>query len=93
MQEILSKLDARPKITNKNNHPRNKTKVLKNDVSTRTRSKSSQADQNVGITTRSKVQGMCNLSVQDFVFPLHNLIPLNSQRRLDHKVVQLGTSE
>jgi len=40
-------------------------------------------DQNVGLTTRSKVQGTCNLSLHGFVFPLHDLIPLNGQRRLE----------
>ena len=53
MQETLNKLDARPGITSKNNHPRNNARILKDDVSTRTRSKSSQVDQNAGITTRS----------------------------------------
>ena len=52
-----------------------------------------QVDQNVGITTRSKVQGTSNLSVQGFLFPLHDLIPLSGQRRLDDKVLQLGISE
>ena len=63
VKKTLNKLDAGPGINSKNNHPRNKTKILKDDVSTRTRSKSSQVDQNVGITTRSKVKGTCNLSV------------------------------
>ena len=72
LQETLNKLDAGPGITIKENHPRNKTRILKDDVSTRTRSKPSQVDHNVGITTRSKVQDPCNLSVQGFVFPLHN---------------------
>ena len=85
VQETLNKLDARPGITSKNNHPRTKTKILKDGLSTRTRSKSSQVDQNVGITTRSKVQVTCNLSVQGFVFPLHDLIPLNYQRVFDDK--------
>ena len=44
VQETLNKLDARPGITSKNNHPRNKTKILKDDLSTRTRSKSRQID-------------------------------------------------
>jgi hypothetical protein len=64
--KITSWLDTRPGITSKNNHPRNKTNILNDDISTRTRSKSSQVDQNVGITTRSKVQGTCNLNVQVF---------------------------
>ena len=93
VQETLNKLDARPGITSKNHHPRNKTKILKDDVSTRTRSNSSQVGQNVGTATRSKLQGTSDLSVQGFVFPLHNLIPINGQRRLDVKVLQLGTSE
>ena len=92
-QETLNKIDTIPGITSKNNHPRTKTNTLKDDISTRTRSKSSQVDQNVGITTRSKVQGTCSLSVQGFVFPLHGLIHLSGQRRLDDKILQLGTLE
>ena len=92
-QETRKKLDTRPGITSKNNHPRTKTNILKDDISTRTRSKSSQVDQNVGITTISKVQGTCNLNVQGFAFPLHDLIPLNDQRVFGDKVVQKGTSE
>ena len=38
-------LDAKQGITRKNNHPRNKTRKVKDDVSTRTRSMSSQVDQ------------------------------------------------
>jgi hypothetical protein len=53
--QALNMLDARPGITSENNRPRNKTRIVKDDVSTRTRSKSSQVDQNVGITTRSKL--------------------------------------
>ena len=87
VQETLNKLDTRPGIISKNNHPRSKTKIIKDDVSTRTRSKSSQVDQNVGITTRSKVQGTCKFSVQGFVFPLHDLIPLNDQRVFDDKKI------
>jgi hypothetical protein len=92
VQETLNKLDAGPGINTKNNHPRNKTRIIMDDVSTRTRSKSGQVDPNVGITTRSKVQGTCNLSVQGFVFRLHDLIPLSAQRRLNDNVLQLGTS-
>ena len=33
------------------------------------------------------------MSVQGFAFPLHVAILLNGQRRLDDKVLQLGTSE
>ena len=92
VQETLNKLVERPGITSKNTHPSSKTKILKDDVSTRTRSKSSQVDQNVGITTRSMLQGTCNLSVQGLVFPLHDVTPLNGLRRLDDKVLQLETS-
>jgi hypothetical protein len=61
-------LDTGSEITSKNNHLRIKARIIKEDVSTRTRSKSSQLDQNVGITTRSKLQGTCNLSAECIAF-------------------------
>jgi hypothetical protein len=45
------------------------------------------------ITTRCKSQGVCYMSVQGLVFPSHDAIPLNGQRRLDDTGLQLGTSE
>jgi hypothetical protein len=45
-------LDKRSEITSKNIHLRIKARIVKEDVSTRNRSKSSQVDQNVGITSK-----------------------------------------
>jgi hypothetical protein len=73
--------DTRTGSTSKNNHVRNKTRIVKDGVSTRAKYKTSHMDQNVGNTTRSKLQSMGNLSVQGLLFLLHDVFPLNDQRR------------
>ena len=91
--ETINILDTRPGITSKKNHPRSKTRKANDDVSTRIRSKTNHIDQNVGITIRSKLQGMCNLSVQDHLFPLHDAIALSCHRTLMVRIFKLGISE
>jgi hypothetical protein len=51
MQERLDKLDNVSRIISKNRHPKNKDRDIHNNISTRTRSKITYPDQNVGVTT------------------------------------------
>jgi hypothetical protein len=53
VQEQINKLDTKPGFTNKDNHPKYKSKAVYNDVSSRTRSKANNPDQRIGVSTRS----------------------------------------
>ena len=72
VQEQINKLDTRQVVTNKNNPPKCEPRIINDDVSTRTRSK---VDQNIGVSTRSKLQRAYKLSFQTLLFPLHDIIP------------------
>ena len=63
VQEQINKLDTKPGVTSKNNPPKSKPRIINDDVSARTRSKTNQLDQSVGVSTRSKLQQAYNLSI------------------------------
>jgi hypothetical protein len=71
--EILDKLDNRSSNTSKNRHLKNNDRNINNHLSTRARSMITYPDQNVGVTTRSKIQATCNLCAQGLLFTLHDM--------------------
>jgi hypothetical protein len=58
-------------------------------VSARIRNKTDYTDQNVGNRTRSKMQCMCNSSVQNLLFPLHDVILFQGHGKFEGKDLQL----
>jgi hypothetical protein len=62
-------------------------------VSSRTRSKASNPDQRFGVSTGSKFKSIYTLSAQSVLFPLHDVIPLNSHERPKNENLQLVVLE
>jgi hypothetical protein len=93
IQERLDKLDNDSRIISKNRHPKNRDRDIHNDILTRTRSKIIYPDQNVGVTTRSKMQVTCNLNAKGLLFPLHDFVPLSNSNTNTTDDLQLGTNE
>ena len=86
-------MDVKPSFINRNNHPKQKIKGPKDDVSYRTRSKVGHIDQNVGDRTRSKLQTICNSTNKGVFFPLYDVITFKGQGNLKNLDPQLGLSE
>ena len=93
VQEQINKLDTKPGVTSKNNPPKCKPRIINDDVSARTRSKAIQLDQNIGVSTRSKLQRTYKLNVQTLLFPLHDVIPLSNHGKFNNEDLQLGVKE
>jgi hypothetical protein len=62
-------------------------------VAHRTRSKTGHLEQNVGDRTRSKLQAICNSSVQEVFFPLYDVITLGNHANNKTIDLQLGIPE
>ena len=71
---MINKLDVMPSNLPGNSHSKQKTRKQNNDVAHRTRSKTGHSEQNVGDKTRSKLQAICNSSVQEVFFPLYDVV-------------------
>ena len=71
---MINKLDVMPSNLPGNSHAKQKTRKQNNDVAHRTRSKIGHLEQNVGNRTRSKLQAICNSSVQEVFFPLYDVV-------------------
>jgi hypothetical protein len=78
LQESLKLLHTKPSsnFVWKDSHHKHKSRKTNNDVSNRPRSKADYTDQHFGSSTRSKMHNVNvnNLSVQNLIFPLHDLI-------------------
>ena len=62
-------------------------------MSSRKRSKVSQPDHRIGVSTISKLKSVCNVSAQSILFLLYDSIPLNNQDRPNDKNPKLGLLE
>ena len=74
VQEMIKQLDVMPSNLPGNSHSKQKVRKQNNDVAHRTRSKTGHSEQNVGDRTRSKLQAICNSSVQEVFFPLYDVV-------------------
>jgi hypothetical protein len=70
---MSKKLDVLPSNPPGNSHSKQKKRKQNNEVAHRTRSKTGHLEQNVGNRTRSKLQAICNSSVQEVFFPLYDV--------------------
>jgi hypothetical protein len=93
VQLKLDQLDNDTGNTNKNRYSKNKARDINTDVSTRTRSKIAYPDQNVGATTRSKMQVTCSLSAQGLLYTLHYVIYLSNSNTYTRDDLQLGINQ
>ena len=93
VQDSLNLLDKNSSFAFKNSHPKFKSRKVHDDVSTRTRSKADYTDQNVGSRTRTKMQSMCNSTVQNFLHPLHDAILFQGHGKFQNNDFQLGVLE
>jgi hypothetical protein len=94
VQESLKLLDTKPSLSFvwKDSHHKHKSRRTNNDVSNRTRSKTDYKDQNIGSRTRSKIHDISvnNLSVQNLVFPLHDVTLFQGHGKSQAQDLQLG---
>jgi hypothetical protein len=76
-----------------NSHSKQKVRKQNNDVTHRTRSKTGHLEQNVGNTTRSKLQAICNSSVQQVFFPLYDIVTFGNHANCKNIDLHLGIRE
>jgi hypothetical protein len=62
-------------------------------VAHRTRSKTGHLEQNVGNRTRSKLQAICNSSVQEVFFPLYDVVMFGNHANYRNIDLHLGIPE
>ena len=93
VQDTLNLLDKSSYFAFKTIHPKSKSREVHNDVSTRTRSMADYTDQNADSRTRSKMQSMCNSSVQNFIFPMYGAILFQGHGKYQNKDLHLGVLE
>ena len=93
VQDSLNLLDKNSSFAFKTIHPKFKSRKVHDDVSTRTRSKADYTNQNVGSRTRTKMQSMCNSTVQNFLHPLHDAILFQGHGKFQNNDFQLGVLE
>jgi hypothetical protein len=82
-----------PSFVWKDSHHKNKSRSTNNDVSNKTRSKADYTDQHVGSRTRSKMQNMNNLIVQNLFFSLHGANLFQGHGKSQAQDLQLGVLE
>jgi hypothetical protein len=90
---MINKLDVMPSNLPGNSHSKQKAKKQNNDVAHRTRSKTGHLEQNVGSRTRSKLQAICNSSVQEVFFPLHDVVTFENHANYKNIDLHLGIPE
>ena len=93
VQDPYNLLDKKPSLAFKNSHPKFKSRKFNDYVSFRTRSKVDYTDQNAGSRSRFKVQSMWNSSVQDFLFPLYDVILFQGHGKFQNNHLRLGVLE
>jgi hypothetical protein len=93
VQESLNLEDNCSSFAFKTIYPKFKYRGVKDDVSTRTRSKAEYTDQSAVSRTRSKMQIMCNSSDQNFIFPLYDAILFQSHEKFQNNALLLGGLE
>jgi hypothetical protein len=86
-------LDVIPSNLPGNSHSKQKARNQNNEVAHRTRSKSGHLEQNVGNRTRSNLQAICNSSVQEFFFPLYDVVMLENHANYKNIDLHLGIPE
>ena len=91
MQDSLNLLDTNSSFAFKVRHPKFKSRKVNDDVSMRT--KADYTNQNVGSRTRSKMQCMCNSTVQNFIFSLYDAILSQGHGNFQNNDLQLGVLE
>jgi outer membrane protease len=77
----------------KDSHHKHKSRRTNNDVSNRTRSKADYTDLHIGCRTRSKMDSVNNLSVQNLFFPLHDAVLSQGRSKSQARDLQLGVLE
>jgi hypothetical protein len=81
-QEVLEKLDTITGATTRNdNQSKQRSRKSNDDVFIRTRSKSRNMNQNIGDRTRSKLQLIQKSGHQSNIFPLHDAVKFEDNRR------------
>ena len=90
VQDSLNLLHKNSSFTFKIFHPKFKSRKVHDDVSMRTRSKADHTDQSVGSRTRTKMQSMCNTSVQNFLYPMYDAILFQGHGKFQNNDLQLG---
>jgi hypothetical protein len=97
VQESLKLLDTKPSLSFvwKDNHHKHKSTNTNHDVSNRIRYKADYTDQHVGNRTRSKMHNINtnNLSVQNLLFPLNDVILFQGNGKNQAQDLQLGVVE
>jgi hypothetical protein len=76
-----------------NSHSKEKVRKQNNDVTHRTRSKTGHLGQNVGNRTRSKLQAICNSSVQEVFFTLYDVVTFGNHAKYKNIDLHLGIPE
>jgi hypothetical protein len=90
---MINKSDMMPSSLPGNSHSKQKAKKQNNEVAHRTRSKTGHLEQNVGNRTRSKLQAICNSSVQEVFFPLYDVITFENHANYKNIDLHLGIPE
>jgi hypothetical protein len=90
----LKKIDTITGVaTHRDSQPKQRSRKFKNDVSSRTRSKAGNMDQNICDRTRSKVQSVHNSGFQRNIFPLYDVVNFEDKRKEQKVYLQLGSAE
>jgi hypothetical protein len=90
---MINKSDMMSSSLPGNSHSKQKAKKQNNEVAHRTRSKTGHLEQNVGNRTRSKLQAICNSSVQEVFFPLYDVVTFENHANYKNIDLHLGIPE